>query len=287
MDTLRREAAPLSARLWTALDAAVVDSARHVLSARRVATLDGPHGFDHVGARLSMTPCETPKGSASVCLPGIALLSEIRADFVLPWASIDAFERGAPSLDADPAEDAAREVALAEDRLALLGDPVGDGFLRSQSAPRVEGAAWREPAAVLADLLAAVETLDRLGIPGPYEAIVPTSRFYDYLRSINELGYPHARHLAGIVAKVHRTRVLSGAGAVFSTRGGDFVLSVGGDLSVGYRSHDREGVHLFCLESVAPQVVTQDAVCLLDFGDEPEAVAKPRAAAPTKKGKKR
>jgi uncharacterized linocin/CFP29 family protein len=52
MDYLRRQAAPLSDRVWKALDEAVVQSARHVLGARRVATFDGPHGWEHVAARL-------------------------------------------------------------------------------------------------------------------------------------------------------------------------------------------------------------------------------------------
>jgi hypothetical protein len=65
------------------------------------------------------------------------------------------------------------------------------------------------------------------------------------------------------VAAVHRGAVGRDAGAVFSTRGGDFVITVGGDLSVGYRGHDAGGVHLFCVESVAPQVATPEAVCVL------------------------
>jgi len=51
---------------------------------------------------------------------------------------------------------------------------------------------------------------------------------------------------------------------VFSVRGDDFMLTVGGDLSVGYRLHDRDAVHLFCVETLAAQVVTPDAVCTLD-----------------------
>ena len=58
MDYLRRGAAPLSARVWQALDEAVAQAARHVLAARRVATFDGPRGWEHVAVRLgSMTPC--------------------------------------------------------------------------------------------------------------------------------------------------------------------------------------------------------------------------------------
>jgi uncharacterized linocin/CFP29 family protein len=53
------------------------------------------------------------------------------------------------------------------------------------------------------------------------------------------------------------------AGALFSTRGGDFCLTVGGDLSIGYRGDDPEAVHLFCIETLVGQVITPEAVCLL------------------------
>jgi uncharacterized linocin/CFP29 family protein len=67
-----------------------------------------------------------------------------------------------------------------------------------------------------------------------------------------------------VLAAVHRSAVVAGAGALFSTRGGDFVITVGGDLSVGYRLHDRDAVHLFCVETIAPQTVSPEAVCLLE-----------------------
>ena len=61
---------------------------------------------------------------------------------------------------------------------------------------------------------------------------------------------------------VHRSQVITG-GAVVSLRGGDFIITVGGDLTVGYRWHDVEAVNLFCVETVASQLITPDAVCVL------------------------
>ena len=46
MDTLRRDAAPLSERVWKEIDEAVAHAAKHVFTARRVATFDGPHGWE-------------------------------------------------------------------------------------------------------------------------------------------------------------------------------------------------------------------------------------------------
>jgi uncharacterized linocin/CFP29 family protein len=265
MDYLRRHTAPMSERVWKVLDDAVGQAARHVLAARRVATFDGPHGWDHVAARLgTMTPCGGAPGRAVVCMPNVVLLSEIRAEFSLPWSSIEVFERGAPVLDTDAAEAAAREAALAEDRLVFYGDPVGNGLLTGKDSPHARAKDWTRPGAIVADLVGAVEMLDERGIPGPYEAVLSTARYYAYLQAADENGYPAARQLRDVLAAVHRSPVIQGAGAVFSTRGDDFVLTVGGDLAAGYRLHDREAVHLFCVETIAAQTVTAEAVCVLE-----------------------
>lgn len=265
MDYLRRTSAPLSDRVWTALDEAVAQAARHVLAARRIATFDGPHGWDYVAARTgTMTPCAAEAGRAVVCVPDVVLLCEVRVAFSMPWAAIEVFERGAPVLDTGPAEAAAREAAIAEDRLALYGDPVGTGFLAGKGSPHVATQDWTRPGHLVADLLRAVESLDERGVPGPYEAVLSTPRYYAYLRAVDDSGYPSARQLRDVLTAVHRSPVIGGVGAVFSTRGGDFVITVGGDLTVGYRLHDRDAVHLFCVETIAAQTVGADAVCLLD-----------------------
>jgi uncharacterized linocin/CFP29 family protein len=266
MDTLRRDAAPLSGRVWKQIDEAVGQAARHVLTARRVATFDGPHGWDQlVASRLgTMMPCQTREGKATVCRPEIVLLAEVRAEFSMPWAAIEVFERGATHLDTRPAEDAAREVALAEDRLALYGEPMGGGFLTSAESPRVRTGEWKTPGRMIADVLKAVEILDTRGIGGPYELVLSPARYFEYLQAEGDHGYPAARQLREVVGAVHRSLVVHEAGAVFSVRGGDFVLSVGGDLSVGYRLHERDAIHLFCVETIGAQLATPEAVCVLD-----------------------
>ena len=136
--------------------------------------------------------------------------------------------------------------------------------MKQVKSPRTPAHDWKQPGQVLADLVKAVEILDTGGIPGPYEAVLPPARYYQYLQAVDDSGYPTARQLRDILAAVHRSPVMREAGAVVSTRGGDLILSVGGDLATGYRLHDRDAVHLFCVETVAPQTVTPEAVCLLD-----------------------
>jgi uncharacterized linocin/CFP29 family protein len=256
---------PLSEAVWNDLVEAMMATARHVLAARRVATFDGPRGWEHVASQLGvMTTCATREGQAAVCLPDVALLAEIRADFRLPWAAVRAFERGAPALETAEVEKAAHEVALAEDRIAFYGEPVGHGFLTSPDSPRVQRGDWSRPGQAVRDLVSAVASLDGLGVAGPYEAVLPPAAYYAYVPATAEGGAPARALMKGVLGAVHRSEVIRGGGAVFSTRGGDFILTVGGDLTLGYAYHDRDAVHLFCAETVTPRLVTPTAVCLFE-----------------------
>src|SRR5262245_45148721 len=143
MDILRRASAQLSDAVWKELDEAVATAARNAMTARRIATFDGPRGWDYIATPLgTMKACETREGKAVVCVPEIALLAQLRADFALPWSAVEAFERGGPALDTAAAENAAREVGLAEDRLAYSGQPVGTGFLEDPASARVRLGDW-------------------------------------------------------------------------------------------------------------------------------------------------
>ena len=74
---------------------------------------------------------------------------------------------------------------------------------------------------------------------------------------------PPQNRLEWLSKKVHSSPVVAGA-VLFSTRGGDFVITVGGDFSIGYRWHDDRAVHLFCVETIAAQLLTPHALCLIN-----------------------
>jgi uncharacterized linocin/CFP29 family protein len=262
----RRTAAPISERVWKEIDTAVRKAAVHVLAGRRVADFDGPKGWDYVASRLgTLRPAHTSRsaGSARLSVPEVALLTEIRADFSLPWIAVETFERGAPALETTAAETAARDVAEAEDQLVFFGNGEQAGFITSKESPQVTLGTWTEPGRAVADLMGAVDTLDRSGISGPYTAILDTKHFNDFWKAqASSGGYPASEQIKERIHAVHRSGVLAG-GALFSLRGGDFVITVGGDLTVGYRWHDVDALHLFCVETIASQLLTPEAVCLL------------------------
>jgi uncharacterized linocin/CFP29 family protein len=167
-----------------------------------------------------------------------------------------------PRLESHSIEEAARDTALAEDALAFYGTEGIPGLLNSKESPRVQMSDWSQPGRLVADLLSGVERLDTLGIKGPYEVAMSPHHYYSYLRQTGEGGvYPAAKQLGIVIAKVYSSAAIDGA-ALFSTRGGDFIVTAGGDFSIGYRAHDDKSVHLFCVETVAAQLLTPEAVCV-------------------------
>jgi uncharacterized linocin/CFP29 family protein len=266
MEWLRRSAAPLSEKAWKEIDDIAGAMFKQTLVARRIADFDGPRGWNHVATQLgTFKPAQAPLSSGNVrfSIPDVLMLTELRADFQLPWADIDIFERVGPRLEAKSIEAAAGETALAEDALIFFGSSMSPGLLKNSNTPRIALSDWSIPGRLVTDLLAAVQRLDTLGIKGPYEAVLSSQHYYSYLRQTGEGGvYPAAKQLGIVIEKVHHSPVIDGA-VLFSTRGGDFLITVGGDFTVGYRWHDETAVHLFCVETIAGQLLTPEAVCLI------------------------
>ena len=266
MEWLRRDAAPLSQKTWNEIDDIAGSMFKQTVVARRIADFDGPRGWDHVAAQLgTFKPAKPAKSSGKVqfSVPDVMLLTELRANFAVSWSDIDIFERVGPRLESKSIEDAARDMALAEDALVLYGSASAPGLLSSKETPRVAMSDWSQPGRLVADLLAAVEKLDTLAVKGPYEAVLSPHHYYSYLRQTGEGGaYPAAKQLGIVIEKVYSSPAIEGA-ALFSTRGGDFIVTVGGDFTVGYRAHDDKEVRLFCVETIAAQVLSPEAVCVI------------------------
>jgi uncharacterized linocin/CFP29 family protein len=67
--------------------------------------------------------------------------------------------------------------------------------------------------------------------------------------------YPLRERIKAMVkGGIHWTPLLEG-GAVLSRRGGDFELTVGQDLAIGYKQHDAKDVDLYYTESFTFRVL--------------------------------
>jgi uncharacterized linocin/CFP29 family protein len=91
-------------------------------------------------------------------------------------------------------------------------------------------------------------TTTRNGVDGPY-AIALGPRCYTGLNRTTEHGYPVIEHVRRLLSgPIVWAPAVDGA-VVVSLRGGDFVMHVGQDFSIGYSSHTDTSVKLYIEES--------------------------------------
>lgn len=76
-------------------------------------------------------------------------------------------------------------------------------------------------------------------------------------------GYPVLQHIYRLVeGEIIWAPAIKG-GFVLSTRGGDFELNLGQDISIGYLSHSETAVKLYLQESFTFRVLTTEAAVAL------------------------
>ena len=135
----------------------------------------------------------------------------------------------------------------------------------------ISGASLYSPAAMGEDCSAypslvavAVDRLRQNGIEGPYALAIDPDRYTAIVSTTEHGGYPLMDHLTRVLGSdsVVRSPGLTGA-LVVSQRGGDFLLDVGQDVSVGYHHHDADQVHLYLEESFTFLVAEPDAAIAL------------------------
>jgi uncharacterized linocin/CFP29 family protein len=109
----------------------------------------------------------------------------------------------------------------------------------------------------------AVEALLRAGIDGPYGLALGPEPYTRVLETTEHGGYPLLDHLRKIVGGPLVWAPGVDGAVVVSQRGGDFVLDVGEDLSIGYDGHDAGSVELYLRESLSFRVLTREAAVAL------------------------
>src|SRR5262249_9028778 len=88
MEWLRRAAAPLSPRVCEDVDDLTGTMFKQTVVARRIVDFEGPRGWNHVATQLgTFKPVPVPRdlGKVQVSTPDVMLLTELRADFDIPW----------------------------------------------------------------------------------------------------------------------------------------------------------------------------------------------------------
>lgn len=262
MDLLKRDQAPIPPEAWKQID----DEARRVLqlnlAARRVVDVDGPHGWQYAAVntgRLSIRKDEdldVPWG-----LREVAPLIEIRVPFELKMMEIDCACRGAV-LDLPEVVAAAEKTAHAEETAIFNGFAPGgiEGIIPSTPHPSITiPDDYTEYPSVV---VSAIETLRRGGVNGPYALALGPKCFAGLAQAADD-GHPIRDHVERFLDGPMMLAPKVNGAVLLSRRGGDFQLTIGQDLSIGYAWHNKDVVGLYLTESFTFRVLDKAAAVYL------------------------
>jgi uncharacterized linocin/CFP29 family protein len=259
VNNLYREIAPISEAAWTDIETEARRTFTRHLAARRVVDVLGPSGeeLSAVGTgHLSelVPPAEGVQARARVVQP----LVEFRIPFVVDRRAVDDVERGAKNSDWQPVKDAAKALAFAEDR-AILDGYAAAGITGLRPGSSNASIALPDDVREYPNAVAqAITSLRLAGVDGPYSLLL-SAEAYTAVAETSDHGYPIHEHIARVLdGEIIWAPAIEGA-LVLSTRGGDYELRIGQDLSIGYLSHDAATIELYFQETLTFLAYTSEA----------------------------
>src|SRR5580700_1649984 len=267
MNNLHRELAPVSDAAWAEIEEETARTLKRYLAGRRVVDVPSPGGIALPGVGTGhLKPITAPVEGILARKREVKPLVELGVAFELTRQEIDDVERGSDDSDWQPAKDAAKKLAFAEDRAIFNGYAEADirGIRECTSNPIQT---LPEDVRDYPDAVAqALSQLRLVGVNGPYSVLLG-AKAYTELAETRDQGYPVLEHVKRIVdGDIVWAPAIEGA-FVLTTRGGDFELSIGQDISVGYLSHTDTAVRLYLQETFTSRVLTSEASVVLAPSD--------------------
>ncbi len=263
MNNLHRELAPISDAAWAQIEDETTRTLKRYLAGRRVVDLGAPEeiALSAVGTG-HLHGIAAPGDGIIARQRDVKALVELRVPFELDRQQVDDVERGANDSDWQPAKDAARKIAFAEDAAIFDGYAGGGitGIRQGTSNPvmTLPGDVRNYPDAIAQ----ALSQLRLVGVNGPYSVVLGAAA-YTALAEASDNGYPVLQHVRRLVeTDIVWAPAIEGA-VVLTTRGGDFDLHVGQDVSIGYLSHTETSVRLYLQESFTFLLLTTEALVAL------------------------
>jgi uncharacterized linocin/CFP29 family protein len=259
MNNLHRELGPISDGAWAQIEEETSRTFKRYLAGRRVVDVHAPEGtaLSAVGTGHLRT-IAAPKDGIIARQREVKTLVELRVPFELNRQMIDDVDRGANDSDWQPVKDAARRIAFAEDGAIFDGYAAAGivGVRQGTSNPKTTlPADVREYPEAIAQGLS---QLRLVGVNGPY-AVLLGADAYTALAETSDHGYPVLEHVKRLVDdKIIWAPAIAGA-FVLTTRGGDFDLHIGQDVSIGYLSHTDTAVRLYLQETFTFLLLTTEA----------------------------
>jgi len=263
MNNLHRELAPISEAAWAQIEEEASRTLKRYLAARRVVDVRAAGGtaLGAVGTG-HLRDVAPPADGIIARQREVKPLVELRVPFELARWAIDDVERGSNDSDWQPLKDAAERIAVAEDRAIFDGYAAADiqGIRQGTSNPIITLPA--DVAHYPGAIARALSQLRLVGVNGPYSVLLGADA-YSALSAAGDHGYPVLQHIKLLVNEdIIWAPAIPGA-VVLTTRGGDFDLHIGQDISIGYLGHSDTAVRLYLQETFTFLLLTAEAAVAL------------------------
>ena len=259
MNNLHRELAPISDAAWAQIEEETTRTLKRYLAGRRIVDVSSPKGIAFPGVGTGhLKSISAPAEGIIAGQREVKPLVELRVPFELSRQTIDDVERGSDDSDWQAAKDAAKKLAFAEDRAIFNGyHNAGIQGIRESTTNAIE--ALPTDVRDYPDAVArALSQLRLAGVNGPYSIVLGADE-YTALAETRDHGYPVLEHVKRIVdGNPIWAPAIEGA-FVLTTRGGDFELNLGQDVSIGYLSHTDSVARLYLQETFVFRVLTAEA----------------------------
>jgi uncharacterized linocin/CFP29 family protein len=251
MNHLFRELAPVTDRAWHAVDDEATRALQGLLTARKLIKFAGPKGWEHAAENTGrIEPAAAISDDVDSAIRCVRPLVELRVPFEVSIAELQAIDRGSSSPDLDPVIDAARSIASAEDTAVFYGYEPGSIEGIASGSPHDPISITDNYAQYPQTVAKATVELREHGVDGPYAIALGPQCYRGVIETTEMGGYPVLEHLRLILGgPVVYAPAVDGA-VVLSQRGGDFELTTGQDLAIGYRSHSAEAVQFYLEETL-------------------------------------
>ncbi|MGI6227823.1 MAG: Maritimacin [Spirochaetes bacterium ADurb.Bin315] len=258
MDMFKRNLAPISNRAWSEIEERAKLVLLSRLSARKVVSVNGPHGLDYTVLSEGRLSLVDDKSAVKAGIYNVLPLTEARVRFTLNKWELDNLERGAKDIDFDSLDKALDQLALFEENAVYHGYAPGTiKGLKESSAHKTLGLTG-DTKEFLAAIGEGVILLKDSFVDGPYSLIVS-----------NEVWVRLHKEAQGQSLKERVERIIGGEIVLASAIKGailvphdsaDLELTIGQDFELGYESHDTKEVTLFATESFTFRVIEPKAI---------------------------
>lgn len=264
MDILRKSLAPISQDAWDEIEEQAKIIFSNILTVRRFAEVEGPKGIDFGGVNLGRLELNDKQKVKDIRygINRLLPLIEARKSFKMNIWELDNAVRGAEDIDLGAMEDAAKEIAEFEEKAIYNGldNACIKGLKNSSDHDKLSFP--EEGKEILRTITNAISHMNKASIGGPYSLILGEEKWQNLM--VHSGGYPLNRQVKDIIGGDIIFNPHIEEGYLVSTRGEDFKMTLGQDLSIGYESHNEKEVQLYFTESFTFQVLEPAAVIVFE-----------------------